>query len=331
MALKAGWNQIGNPYLSEIIWSDVVTYNNLAGKLAELKTFSGGGYVAATGLKPYEGGFVFSDAAVTISIPFKGQTSPGGRVKEVEPITETDLAQPQWQIPLILEQSGIQNTFSAIGMHPSASLSRDMFDDFNPPRFFRYLEMNVDHPEHLAKNFARDIVNTQRDFTWTFKIESNLEGVATLRWSNDALGNNSKELMLMDEDLQEIINMREINSYIFDPKKSSSFKIYFGENLKGKIAPTKTVLKVYPNPSNGLTNFSYSLADGRSVYGVTVGVYDLMGVLVATLKSEKMTPGFYETQWQAADEIPDGFYLCRLIVTGEKGKEVYTEKIVLNK
>ncbi|MFN8340679.1 MAG: FG-GAP-like repeat-containing protein [Cyclobacteriaceae bacterium] len=87
--LVQGWNQIGNPYLSEILWSDVISYNGLSGSVGTLKGFSSGTYVDINGLKPYEGGFVFADAAMTISIPFKGQTAPGGRLAS---ITSSDLA-----------------------------------------------------------------------------------------------------------------------------------------------------------------------------------------------------------------------------------------------
>ncbi|MDZ7647640.1 MAG: hypothetical protein U5K54_10955 [Cytophagales bacterium] len=80
--LKEGWNQIGNPYLSSINWSDVVALNSLTGTAQQLKTFSGGSYGNGTSLLPFEGGFVLSASAITISIPFAGQTASGGRIGE---------------------------------------------------------------------------------------------------------------------------------------------------------------------------------------------------------------------------------------------------------
>ena len=44
--------------------------------------------------------------------------------------------------------------------------------------------------------------------------------------------------------------MKQTGSYLFDPKVSSNFKVYFGENLK--IAPEQVHLgNAYPNPTNG--------------------------------------------------------------------------------
>ena len=81
MTLQPEWNQIGNPYPVAINWNDVLDYNDNA-SISSLKVFNSG-YADANELKPYEGGFVrnSSSAPITISIPFKGQTTAGGRTK----------------------------------------------------------------------------------------------------------------------------------------------------------------------------------------------------------------------------------------------------------
>ena len=125
--LKQGWNQIGNPYLTPISWNDVSTFNSLTGTAAQLKKFATGSYVNATDLQAFEGGFVFVDSDILVTIPFAGQTSFGGRQKQVE----SDLAKEEWQVPLKITQGEIQNDLSGVGMSPEASLSIDNFDDIN--------------------------------------------------------------------------------------------------------------------------------------------------------------------------------------------------------
>jgi len=63
-------------------------------------------------------------------------------------------------------------------MNPDALLTKDDYDDVNPPRLFDFLEVNFDHPEYFLKRFSRDVVPTQFEYTWTFDVDSNLEGMA---------------------------------------------------------------------------------------------------------------------------------------------------------
>lgn len=324
--LKLGWNMIGNPYLTSISWDDVATLNGLSGTEAQLKTYSSGAYSNDQTLAPYEGGFVLAASAKTISIPFQGQTSSGGR--RGVPTLGEDISAEAWALALTIRQDGLAYTLGGIGMAPDADPSIDNYDDVTPPRFFDYLEMNFSHPEHIARRFTREIVPTQQNYTWDFTVDSNLEGMAELAWNNAPLMTSGKDIFLLDVTAQKLINMKETGKHIFDPKESRQFRIYFGDNLN--ISPERVHLgKAHPNPTNGYTTIAFSLPEtGGLNQSVILDIADAMGRTVGTVKQGHLNPGYHEAAFDAT-EMMTGFYTCRLTVKNRKGQTIEVNKLIV--
>lgn len=84
----------------------------------------------------------------------------------------------------------------------------------------------------------------------------------------------------------------------------------------------------YPNPFNPTTTFVYAVA--RQVH-ITLEIYDVLGRKVRTLVGEIQSPGYYETSWDATDEMGEsvatGLYLARF----QAGDFQQVRKIVLQK
>ncbi len=320
--LKQGWNQVGNPYLTQISWSDVAAFNNLSGQLAELKTYNGSAYVNTTNLAAFTGGFVFAPAATTISIPFLGQTS-GGRLKE------TSFADGEWLLPITLTQGDARNEDAGIGMHREAEASFDDLDRVNAPRFIDFAEINFAHPEHFARHFVRDVVPMQPEHEWAFTVESNQQGLATLQWDASAL---DAELYLYDESMQKPVNMREVNTYTFDPQQSGRFKIFYGDNALQRISPHRVTLgNAFPNPSSGKTHIPFTLPERNGLFQVQMEVFDMMGRKVATVLNKELPTGFYQADWQPGEIPTDGLYTYRLSVSAGNNSEVLSGKVLMKK
>lgn len=217
-------------------------------------------------------------------------------------------------------------------MHPEALITVDTHDDFNPPPLVDYAEMSFAHPEHFLKESTRDVVPTQSEYMWEFLVKSNQTGSAQLNWDNTRFGTNSKELFLYDIQTGKLIDMRDGNKYSFDPKKSSSFRLYFGEDLKSKIKPQHILLgDAYPNPGRGEITIPFTLPDDQLQYKVSLEVFDVMGRKIATLVDGVLTPGFYSYPWQTEQvNLRNGLYLYRMKVAGKTKTEILSGKITLN-
>lgn len=325
--LKQGWNMIGNPYLSNIAWADVVAFNSLTGQSADFLTYDGAtnSYVKKTSaIEPFTGGFVFIAAAKNdVSIPFFGQTTPGGRTYE-EQFNDND-----WSLPIVLEQNGMRNEFGGIGMHANARESYDDFDRVNPPFIGDFAEINFSHPEHFSGRFAKDVVPSREGNIWSFKVETSEEGMATLQWDATSIPD---ELYLFDELLQLPVNMREIQQYTFDTRKSNRFKIFYGKDAKESMASNRVQLgAAFPNPSNAAATIPFSLPKEQPAYNVQVEVFDLMGRKVNTLLNAVLAPGFYQTVWTPEEGQTAGIYTYRLSVSAGGTGEVLSGKVMLKK
>jgi Secretion system C-terminal sorting domain len=176
-------------------------------------------------------------------------------------------------------------------------------------------------------------VPIQNEFTWAFDVKANQQDNAEIKWNflgND-LGQN--ELLLFDEGLQRIINMKNVTSYSFQPANSKNFKVYFGENIEKKIIPNKVLLSnPFPNPTNGETTVNFTLADGIGYYQVKLEIYDMIGKKIGTLVDNSLSPGFYSSTLDANQmELASGLYTCLLHVADEKGQQLQSQKIIITK
>jgi len=127
--------------------------------------------------------------------------------------------------------------------------------------------------------------------------------------------------------------MREENTYRFNPHESTRFRIFFGENLKSKIKPSRILLgTAYPNPTSGTTLVPFTLPDHEASYQVKLEVYDQLGRKMNTLTEGSFKPGFYETAWNTVDaNVNNGLYIYRLVVSGKSLKDMQSGKIVVKK
>ncbi len=330
--LVAGWNQIGNPYTVAINWEDVRAFNGAASNVGGLKLFTNGQYTNGTTLQPGQGGFVLVGTATTVDIPFLGQTQAGARTEQTE--FGTDLSANSWLLPITIEHDYISNDMAGIGMHSEASIDKDQFDDFHAPRFLGYSEINFEHQAYTQMGFARDIVPTAESFVWSFAVNSNLEGMASIKWDNTAFGNNDKQLVLVDEANLTVIDMRSINHYTFEPSESKKFKIYFGKQVMEQIGlETFSVSNAYPNPTTGETKIRFSLPqNGGENQLVDIEAKDVMGKHLSTISQNRLQSGFHEVSINAANlQAVDGMLLIAITVSNDLGKSQKQIKVIVKK
>ncbi|HMJ67304.1 MAG TPA: choice-of-anchor tandem repeat GloVer-containing protein [Cyclobacteriaceae bacterium] len=308
IALKTGWNQIGNPYYYNVKWSDVVAANpNLTSTLRGYE----GTWGDAPTLEKMKGAFIKVTANIDINIPLaKNASVNGGRTYEVVP--ENILAQENWDLKL-MAMSGIQtNLISGIGMHKDAREGYDMYDGFTMPRFFEnYLEVNHRKSDH-GDFYSMDIVPTSQYHVWEFDVESNSDVALTkFQWDNSNFGENEKTLILWDVARMVAIDMRKTNVYEFNRSESNSFKVYFGDKdgLAKDIGVDRLVFhSVSPNPTEGPVEVAFSIPEDGNVQ---FQVVDLLGRIHWTGESH-FTRGYHEAVLTKEFDTAKGLYIVQI-------------------
>jgi hypothetical protein len=344
IVLKPGWNLIGNPYLYNVLWTDVIAASNLTN--LNLIIFEGG-YQSSSGkpdfkLKKFRGGFVRNtgQSDINLKIPaLINQAAQTGRYSSESTARYFNaLSDEDWEVDFTISNSELTYSLSGIGMHPKAIDGEDFFDIATPPRLGEYLEMYTHTSDAKRIRLAKDIVPVRDNHIWEFTVDASKDSdFYSLKWENEYFGNNDKQLYLYDPELYKIINMREVKEYKFKSTDKKRFKVYFGngEFIENNLLPDQVVsITAYPNPFGSSINIPYALNNFTDKYKVRLSIYDMMGREVAELVNDEQKPGFYEMTWDAKDKrgaiIRTGIYLYRLNVSGDGFNKEFTGKIIKN-
>lgn len=326
--LQPGWNQIGNPYPFPIDWTTIKVSNTNVGNLYK---FNGSYTQSEQTLNKYEGGFVFVQGSQTVTLS-TASILGGSGAREAG--YQEDFTNG-WVLPMAIKQGAYVNDFTGVGMHPDAQISGDRFDNVTPPRFIEYLEANFAHPEHTGRTFSRDIVPTQREYTWEFTVDSNLDGpVVTFTWAYPEENDFARELFLFDVALQRPVDMRTATTYSFNPQESSSFKIYYGENFMREFNPEQVTLgQAYPNPTSGELSLTFSLpSKGGNSQQVELEMVDALGRSLGTIVRGTYAAGYHELTWNGENKLSStGLFTYRLKVSNDQGSDVLQGKIMVKK
>lgn len=297
ITLVDGWNQIGNPFNFDVVWSDVVNdTENDDVVVGDLRVFNGQ-WINGQNLARMSGGFVMSDGGQL----YVSSIKPGGRTQSRPKVNfDQPLDAPTWAVNLSLRSGAITNDFGGIGMHSAASEDKDRYDDYTLPRFFEYLELNHGKKLH-GSPFTRDIVPTATHHTWSFEVESNLsDEVITLSWDNETFGSNALQLVLWDEAQQRAVDMRAVKSYSFRRGHSKAFRIFFGDSefVRDQTRPSAVMFhSASPVPATDRITFGFSLPENSENVTTSLEIYNLMGQRVAEVLNETLPAGYHEAVW----------------------------------
>jgi len=314
ISLKAGWNQIGNPYNFNILWSDVVSAN--PGLPISFRSYNGSikNFENKTTLNVMEGGFVNVQADMQLMFPVKKNT--GGRTSSSLYVLENSIDQNEWEVDFTIKQGDISNVIGGLGMRPDASEDFDIYDGFSMPRFDEFLEIN--HTKKLNKyHYSKDVVPTAGSYIWTFNLDaSDKEKQATINWNNRYFGTSDLNLVLFDEVAKVWIDMKENSSYSFTAP--SNFKVIYGpQNYVSKEigGGTVKITAVSPNPSSGPINIHLFLPDWNKKFPVQLELKSLMGTTVANIFTGELESGYQKLEWSgdtSSGKLPSGVYLVQM-------------------
>jgi hypothetical protein len=321
MELREGWNQIGNPYPFDLSWEGILEYNTLSDIPLYLYQ---SGYIKSGILPAFTGALVYISQNTSITIPFARPASSG---REGGSPAIASLDKDSWQVDLALHNGDIRYAVGGFGMHPEALHTTDRYDEFPLPRFIQYADYKFFHPDHKLGALSRDIVPTAPNHMWEFTADCNTgHPVSELTWSNEDFGENSYHLILYDVEMQQAVDMRTSNSYVYDAGKPRDFRILFGDRDWTKSMLQQAHIRIahpYPNPFEDDFVLPLELPKSNRGYTIEVRVTNTVGADVLHKSLKLDSPGPATLQWSeiaGASVIRSGVYIYTVLI--ENGNHV---------
>jgi hypothetical protein len=326
MTLEPGWNQIGSPFPFNVDWDDILglTENSAVASSVDgsITTYNATSMLlngSTVDLETGRGGFVHNDqsSSITLSLPvsLKGSYSPG-RKKSPRSIDSSILDNDKWLVPITANIGGNSSEVTAIGMHPDAIASKDMYDGLVVPRFVNYVELYTYHNEFFTPKFSKDVMPTGLQGSWDLTFESNVESESVdLYWPAGDLGQGSAKLFLVDLTAGRWIDMKTSSSYTFKPNGPHKFRIAFAADEEHLDLAVNMMGVPYPNPFTDQVTIPFAVH--KAPAQISIVVYDAMGRRITDLVNAQFEKGIHEVTWDGnapgGSPVPSGMYFCRMM------------------
>ncbi len=319
LTLVQGWNLIGNPYPVNISWTLVLADNGDPAGVENLQVFNGLQQSTTDILIPFSGAFVWADQVITLNISPTTAMS-GGRLGPTAPVSHF-IDESDWL--LLLEMNS--QSLGGLGMHPSASLTKDEFDKMAVPRFVAFTDLYTVHEDYFYPWFSIDVVPAASAHVWSFTLESNVQSESVLQWNEKSLQESTAQLYLFDKARGRFVDMKSTGSYSVSLSQPFEFEVHYLGDPNGEIRTSELILgDAFPNPAYSISTIPISISADLELRSLNLSVYDLNGKRITTLAEGSFESGYYEFEWKL-QQGPAGMYFYRLAIEDQ----VLTKKLLI--
>lgn len=331
ITLKAGWNDIANPWIFNISWDDIE--NPSGADLSKLYTYEGkwsDPSAASNILEPWKGYSVNNLSNMNVVIRLKPRPANSSAAKPLE-LPE----QIKWMVSINASAGLARDTANHFGVRNDASPEWDKFDHIEPVPVGEYVSVSFPHndwsryPHEYTVDFRPQ---TENETSWDFLVKTNIknEKVSVSFDGIESLSDGIK-YKIVDLDSGKRMELNNNNSFTFVSGKTLTerhFRFTTGPNLsendKLTIKPgTYITAQCYPNPFNPSTTIRYELYKAGNV---SIAIYNSVGQRVAISDFGRKEPGAYDYVFDAS-ELTSGLYFYRI----ECGQASITGKMIFMK
>ncbi len=304
--LRKGWNLIASPFPFPVAWTSVDSIHALRFYTAN------GDWAFAEILNPYLGYAVYTDKAVTVSVPPIASGNKDNLQKSLKRHNSSD-----WHFRISAKCSTLTDSYNFAGIKSEATNGLDQFDYPEPAPIGRYVSLYL-LDDVKDWRLSTDYRHPGEDgYIFDFELNSNIS--------------DEKLIEIVPENLPEqydwvIVSPKTkvifANNIIKTSEKKTSYKLIVGtndfieENSENyDVIPTSFHLSQnYPNPFNPQTKIEYQLAHSSTV---TIEIYNILGKRIKRLiNKERKDAGYYQIKWDGrnsgGDKVSSGIYFLFL-------------------
>ena len=288
LSLEPGWNLVSNPFLNILNMAYTIAFNESEGVIdAGEVTPAGiyryrGAYQVAPGLQVFEGGWLFSENAVTLRVPSptawtNGRTESGGILAAQSWFTSPS----DWQLILEMSDGDRMTNLPGIGMHPDASDEVDRIDLRIPPE-------PSDKNRFIMQdryNLARNIIAPSASGEWLYTIDAPAHQEVSLSWDREVVEKLHQGLYLHIPATNQVINMLTVDEIKIPA--NVALRITYGMDINPNAV--EFYAHAYPNPAKGQVVFEFFMEGTGQASEVTVTIHDLSGKEVHGRQATKLS------------------------------------------
>ena len=359
--LKAGWNQVGNPFGFPVPWQAVVDSTGFSDTDYDGPVgYRDGDFTPAQdSLDPWKGYFVYNATGGpdTLKVPPVGETSSNASPALTEKRPEAQLAEAGTERGrkaasgrYTLEVRALSKSGTAkatLGLWPKAKAGRGPYDHAQPPSVTGGLRLSaletvngsaVPHSHSIKPRKGGSEGGSGGGQSWTLRLwapegggtqnaKLRLTGSGTLPGGYSRYVLDLKRERRITPGAQLTVKAGETRRL----KVIAGTKSYAKDNSEGiSLKSLETTLRAnYPNPFDDRTTVEYVVAEKEAGAPVTIQVYNVLGQRVETLVDGPKSRGLHTVTWDGTNRygnrVGSGVFFLRL----RAGDVSETQKAVL--
>jgi hypothetical protein len=322
LALKPGYNQVGNPYLLNVNWNDVQAASDsgigpLIGWVRQGDSLS---LRAISVLEPFSGGYVhnsnLTESILKIPVRNVSGTLRLGQSEESFPLA----------VNFTLENGATRMELAGLGIHNEAQQGDDTYDLTAPP-------MAADFPSFIFKEGTSLVRSIQPSLEtgqqWDFEVGGLRDPNSTLQWTVKNI-ESDKQLWLYDLSRASLTDMLASNKYTFN--NSANFRVYYGPEayIIHHAIPEKYLLQIVPNPVREKANIAFTLPETEETnnFHVKISLLDVNGEILEVIEDKDFEAGFHRSVLYNKSNY-DGLRIVQLNINeGNSKSRSYYSKVV---
>ncbi|MFC1490616.1 PQQ-binding-like beta-propeller repeat protein [Candidatus Latescibacterota bacterium] len=330
ITLKAGWNDIANPWMFDISWDDIE--NPSGATLSSLYTYNGSWSDPTnppTTLEAWKGYAVNNMTNMNVII----KLNPTLSESTGKPAVRND--DISWQLSVNASAGRAKDNSNHFGLRQGALDEWDMYDHIEPPAIGEYVSVAFPHSdwERFPQSYTVDFrPHTSKDLSWDFTVTTNIpnekihldiEGADDLPEGYDyiVIDRTNGTLISLEDDSFSFISGSGITEKLFTVTVGG--EITRDSREYSTLPESFITARCYPNPFNPSTTIQYELPQPGNVFFT---VFNSIGQIVHKNDIGQKEQGTHSFVFDASEMI-SGIYFYSI----ESGGASVTNKMVFMK